>query len=134
MATLKTRSKRPLAKDKDPMNPRITKTYSTITPESAEQGDHADNGWLDEEGHECTPDAIDLEDGKTAVTLAVEYLSNEGVIEASSSSFHPGLWYSTEFQTEDYSTGEQISYSYHLKDFSADDERAVFAAMFPKKV
>ena len=55
---------------------RIRVTYEIITPESAENGDVAESGWLDEEGRDFTPDFED----ETAVGNAISFLRDEGAV------------------------------------------------------
>lgn len=110
-------------------NPRIAITYEIITHESAEQGDAEERGWIDETGVSMKPDKYDTQDGVTAVQKAVRFLQEEGVSEASSSSFHPGVWYTNYEYDEDYSTGDRETRSYHLKNFSEAEERAIFNAV-----
>jgi hypothetical protein len=116
---------------------QIFTTYSTVTEESLAQGDHAENGWYDsgfrfdaadkpETGEPCEPDKFDKEDGITSVDLAVRYLKDKGACQPSGSHFHPGIWYSTEFQTEDYSSGEQVEYNFHLENFTEDEQQEIF--------
>jgi len=104
---------------------KIKITFATITPESAEAGDFEETGWIDEEGVIMTPDADDREEGITAVDNAVNFLQDEGVMHSSSSPHSPGAWYSTDFETEDYSTNEEIEKSYHLYGFTAAEEREI---------
>ena len=106
--------------------PRICTSFSQTTPESSADGESSDHGWIDEEGVEMTPDDIDAEDGLTTVDLAVKFLSNEGAIHASSSHFHPGVWYSTDYHTIDYGTGTDEERCFHLKDFAEAEEQAIW--------
>jgi len=106
--------------------PRICTSFSQTTPESSAQGDASDHGWIDEEGVEMTPDDIDAEDGLTTVDLAVKFLSNEGAIHASSSHFHPGVWYSTDYHTIDYRNGTDEERCFHLTDFAEAEEQAIW--------
>lgn len=108
---------------------RIVSTYSETTPESAEDGDCSDTGWIDEDGESCEPEDED----ETAIDNAVRILRNAGVTEPSSSAFHPGLWYSTEPQVIDYSTGTEREESYHLKGFSEDEEREIYRRMTARR-
>lgn len=80
----------------------ISKTYQTITPESAEDGDFADSGFEFEN---------------------VEYTFRELVgemreyLETSSYPLSNGendFWVSSGFETTDYATGEETSYSLHF--------------------
>jgi len=114
------------------LNPRICVTFSQTTPESSEQGDVSDSGWIDEEGVEMTPDAYDREEGLTAVDLAVKYLWDEGASEPSSSHFHFGVWYSTGYHTINYRTGTDEERCFHLKDFSEAEEQAVWDKLHAK--
>lgn len=114
-------------------NPRITITYEIVTPESAEHGDAEERGWIDEEGVDMTPDQYDLEDGETAASKAVEFLQNEGASEPSSSAFHDGVWYSTPDGNQDYRTGATEYRSFHLNDFTPEDEEAIYAAMTSRR-
>jgi len=110
-------------------SPRITITFARTTPESAENGEYSDSGWIDVEGEDMTPDPWDMEEGLTAVDKAVKFMALEGVSEASSSHFHPGVWWSTESQTIDYATGESEERSYHLKDFTPEEEKEIWDKM-----
>lgn len=77
----------------------IRTTFEVVTPESAEEGDAAERGWVDETGERHT------------VAGAIREL--EGC-EASSSAFHPGIWYTEAEGTTDYETGAVTTRSYHL--------------------
>lgn len=109
--------------------PRILISFSRTTPESAEDGDFSETGWIDEEGVEMTPD-IDYEDDdpykETVASKAIAFLKDEGACYASSSDFYPGVWYTTEYQTLDYHTGEEEEKSYHLKGFTEEEEQAIY--------
>lgn len=110
-------------------HPRIAITYDIVTHESAAEGDTAENGWIDQEGVSMKPDADEAADGVTAVDKAVEMLRDNGATEASSSSFHTGIWYTNNDHDTDYITGAVESRSYHLKGFTPEEERAVYAGM-----
>jgi hypothetical protein len=109
-------------------NPRILVTYSRITPESAEEGDFSENGWIDDEGESMLP----ADDDETVVDRAVEFLLGAFIREASSGSFSPGTWYMTGFDVIDYSTGEEEEKAYHLKDFTDDEEKTIYTALKAK--
>ena len=111
----------------DKGEPRILTTYSVTTPESAEQGDFAESGWIDEVGEPMLPEEYDREEGKTAVDKAVDWLEWKGAGEASASHFHPGVWYSS--QSTSYRTGETTEYNFHLKGFTEQEEEEVFNRM-----
>lgn len=110
--------------------PRIKTTYDVVTPESAEQGDFADQGWIDDDvGHDCFPDSDDMEEGLTSVDLAIRFLTQNGPLEASSSAFHPGVWYTQSDGSVNYCTGAQTRYSFHLHDFTSEAQAEIYAAM-----
>ncbi len=114
----------------------IATSYNTITPESATEGDFDDRGWVDEEGDAIEVDASDIEEqldvgSKAPVTdaivkRAVRWLRDNGAHETSSTAFHPGLWYSQPFEVSDYTTGEERSEDFFLRNFTADEEKRVF--------
>lgn len=103
-------------------------TFSRTTPESAEAGDFSETGYEDE-GISLEPDEYDREEGLTPVDLAVKFLKNEGATQPSSSHFHKGIWYSTDWDVVSYRTGEEEERSFHLKGFSEREEHEVFDAM-----
>lgn len=109
-----------------PRDPRITITFSRTTPESSAEGDFSESGWIDEEGVSMWPDHIDQEEGLSVVDLAVKFLQKEGAVHPSSSDFHPGVWWSTEWSTVDYSTGEDEERNYHLHEFTPEEEREIW--------
>lgn len=100
--------------------PRITTTYSIITPESAENGEFAENGWEDEDGVSMIPDEYDQEEGITVVDKAIEFLEDKGAS-------NQGSWYST--SEEDYTYGSVTEYNYHLVDFTNEEEDAISAQL-----
>lgn len=106
--------------------PRIRTTFSRVTPESAEQGDTSSTGWIDDEGEDMTPDEFDVEDGVTTVDKAVKFLFDAGAYHASSSHFHVGCWYHTEYTCVDYHTAEEEERSYHLDGFTEAQQREIF--------
>jgi len=100
----------------------IRTAYAIITPESAEQGDYAEQGWLDEDGTEYT--------FREAVKL-LRGLYDWGFC-PSSSRFHLGVWYLTYPET-DFCTGAETSKSYFV-DASERFQRRLFAVVTGKKV
>ena len=127
------------------MTKRITITYDVTTPESAEHGDYADTGWIDEEGVDCTPDECDIDEAKDTlwdgrddeptkeeselaalVTNAVKVIQGNGGVEASSSEFHAGVWYTQCDADQDFSNGEDTRHSFHLNDFLPEEEEAIY--------
>jgi hypothetical protein len=77
----------------------VRETYEIITPESAEEGEAEESGWIDEEGTEHTFAEVE------------QMLSGA---EPSSSSFHEGIWYTVYDYSTDFKTGADESRSYHL--------------------
>lgn len=113
---------------------RILESFSQTTPESAEEGDFSETGMVDEEGVSMEPDDDDIEDGLSAVDLAVAHLKYHYVIQASSSAFHPGVWYSTDYETIDFGTATEEQKSHHLKGFTEEEEREIFNEMKAQRV
>jgi hypothetical protein len=112
---------------KAPQNLIVKTTYEIITPESSEAGDAEERGWIDEEGETFE-----------SVEDVVRFLQDNGANEPSSSSFNPGVWY-THYGDYDYSTrqmerGEVENRSYHLYNFTPEQEEEVFNQMTGKKV
>lgn len=105
---------------------RIVSYYEVWTPEDVELGDASERGELDDVQLEL--DEYDKDDGLDWVDVAVAYLADEGVGAASSSQFHPGIWYST-YGDADYGTGDREDRSYHLKGFPEDEEREIYKAL-----
>src|SRR3990167_3172861 len=103
----------------------IRKTFSTVTPESAVDGEDADRGWIDEDGTPITPDEYDVEEhgseSAAAVALAVKLIRDEGGVEASDypRCSHGHTWYTTVDPDRDYRTGAETTYSFHLVGFTA---------------
>jgi hypothetical protein len=110
----------------------IKTTFQTVTPESAADGDFADQGWEDEEGESMMLDEYDIEDGVTVVDKAVEFMKNKGASEPSSSRFNTGVWYSTVDPDRNYQTGEEKYFSFHLKGFTPEEEEKIFNKMTKK--
>lgn len=104
-------------------------TFSTIIPESAKIGDFEETGFYNEDGVVFELDEYDIEDKITIVDKVVTYLKSNGANLPSSSHSHGGVWYSTEYQIDDYSTGEEIQYSYHLCNFTDDEQQQIFDRM-----
>lgn len=130
---------------------RVLTTYSVVTDESAEDGDYAEIGWLenghkspirDEEGEhpenvhrdgfDCEVDSDEAEDGLSAMKRAAAYIQNEGGSEPSSSRFSPGTWYSTESQMDMYS-GDYENKSFHLYGFTEEEEKEVWDLLHSDK-
>ncbi len=92
----------------------IKTTYDIVTPESAEDGDTAENGWIDEDG---APHSV-----QSAIALLVG-------CEPSSSHFYSAAWYTRHAYSEDLRTGAVESRSYHLSGFSDLELRAIWTAV-----
>jgi hypothetical protein len=115
--------------------PLIRISFTRIIRGDSEDSDdyEEEHGWIDEDGVEFEPDEADLEDGmsesESIVAQAIKFLENEGAAHASSSHFHPGVWYTTEYETTDYGTGEEEERSFHLKGFQPEEEAEIFKAI-----
>lgn len=110
--------------------PIIRTTFSKIIPAGEDEYPDTEDGWIDEEGVSMVPE--DYEADETVVSKAVKFLRKEGVTEASSTAFHPGVWYSTEYSVTDYGTGEEEQRSFHLDGFTEEHEREVYNELFPR--
>lgn len=105
--------------------PRITVSFSRWWWwENDEEDPIEEHGWIDEDGEPMVPDKFDREDGLTVVDLAVSYLRRNGADEASSTDFHPGVWYSTYAEMDTDGVNEERHY--HLKGFTPEQEREVY--------
>ena len=107
----------------NPGGQHIAVYYSRTTPESVEAGDFSETG-------EYT--SIDIEPDpeyeETVVDATIEELESK-VIEASSSEFHPGIWYQGEWAVVSYETGEEEANTYHLKGYTQEQEREIYDAL-----
>ena len=104
-------------------------TFATITPESAEQGDAADRGWVDENGFDAELDDIDrLDTDVTVVDKAIDYIEAErfaGSLEPSDSECCPGhTWYTSYGDQE--TSGNYTNHSFHLDGFTDAEELAIY--------
>jgi len=123
-----TRSARPAASEarKPSSTPLVRITFDKVTPGKDEGDDpETESGWIDEEGISMVPEGSD----ETVVSKTVKFLQREGVIEASSTHFHRGVWYSTEYAVADYGTGEEEQRSYHLDGFTLEQEQEIWNEM-----
>jgi hypothetical protein len=120
----------------------IATAYTTITPESAEAGDHADRGWVDQDGDDIEVYADDIAEAHETgsgspvtdaiVNKVIRWLKDHGAYETSSSSFDPGVWYSTSYAVSDYGTGEERQEDFFLRNFSNQEEKRIFEAFKPR--
>lgn len=102
---------------------RIAVYLQTMTPDDVETGD-VPNAEHDED-IDIALDAIDRKEGLTVADLAAKVLKDAGA-RPSSSNFHRGVWYETEWSVTDYSTGEEEQKTFHLKGFSPEEEGLVY--------
>lgn len=102
----------------------ITVYYETWDEDSIDAGETDERGEWDQV--EIEADETDLEDGKPDSVLAAEYLMDHGPVEASSTQWHPGVWYTSIDAEEDYKTGEKTYYSFHLSGFDEGEAREIF--------
>ena len=113
----------------------IATAFTTVTEESSAAGDYASRGWEDEDGEAIEVNAGDIEEAADSgshapvsdaiARKAAQWLWDHGASEASSSAFHRGVWYETEFAM-DYGSGEEKQEEFFLRDFNEDEERRVF--------
>ena len=92
----------------------IRTTYDRWTPSDIEIGDTDDKGWIDEDG-----EVID------SVEHAINWLNEKGQLHASSSQFHPGIWYSTSDEGEGQYDAV-TNYGFHLDGFDDAEQQAVY--------
>jgi hypothetical protein len=117
-------------------NPKIKTTFSTITWHEDGEGDpdayDEEHGYEDEDGQEFELDEFDREEGVQLASVVAAWLRNRGVVEASSSDFHPGIWYSSEGE-QDMRTGANTTRSFHLEGFTPDEEQDIYYLLFPRR-
>ena len=121
---------------------KIATAFTTVTDESAAAGDYASRGWEDEDGDAIDIDENDIEEAFEAdshapvtdafVQKAIAWLRDHGAIEASSSTFHPGVWYETEFAI-DYGSGEEKQKEFFLRNFTVEEQKRVFEEFSNKR-
>lgn len=106
---------------------RILTSFTTITPADEDDGDYGEeHGWVDKSGARIACDSYDLSNGITVAVKAAKWLLDHGALEASSSHFHKGVWYTQSDGSTNYRTGENTQESYHLKGFSEAEEKEIF--------
>lgn len=74
----------------------------------------------------------DDEEG-TVVDLAVEFLDENGASQPSSGAFHRGVWYNPAEPEIDLRSGDATYYSFHLVEFTEEEQREIFDRMSPAK-
>ena len=120
---------------------KITTTFNRTTPESASEGGFSKTGWIDEKGDPIKVDKDDIQEAiddddeqpvtEAIVRAAVKWLRDNYASEYSSDRhFHPGGWYSTTWETLDYSTGEEEERNFHLENFTEAEERLIHKYLF----
>lgn len=110
------------------VNKRITCTYQIVTPESAEDGDYAEQGWENEAGESMVCDDYDIEEGITPVNKAVEYLKKHYANPVGSGNIDH---YET-YPEENYETGAETTYNYFLNGFTTEEEQEIYKKMCEK--
>jgi hypothetical protein len=112
----------------------MSRTITTYLLTYAPWEEHQDEPTLTDtqvETYSCDPDDVDQSDGRTAVDIAADVLRY--VIEASSSGFHPGMWYVVETYVRPY-TGEREEQTYHLDGFTEAEELDIATRVLPAHV
>lgn len=112
--------------------PRIAATFERVTPGPGDSEDDYETGWEDEEGVEVTPEIDEDEDALDYVAPAVRFLRREGASEPSSTNWQPppvAIWYSQVDANQNFRTGVTTRLSFHLRNFTPDEERAIFEQM-----
>jgi len=104
----------------------ITEVEEVVSPESAEQADFDEekSGEVGEVHYEAGEES--------PVDWAIAYLKENGATEHSSSDFDPRGWYSTPDAHKDPQSGDETTYSYHLKGFSPEEIEQIHAKMTGK--
>lgn len=114
------------------MGALIRISYDVVTPESAEQGDYAETGWVNEQGVPCEPDEHDREEGLTRVDLAVQligpFVEPSGGLGRGCDAVHNLrlLWYSDAEGDINYRTGAERRHSYHLDGFTDAEKLEIY--------
>jgi len=95
--------------------------YNSVTPESSENGDVSDEGFLLSFNR-----FHNLED-------AVDRIIIEGAYYFSSSEYDEYGWYSTGYSSVDYKTLTETEHTFHFDETFTSEERLVFYHMFMLK-
>lgn len=85
----------------------VGRTYETVTPESAENGECEDSGWVFEPREMSLREVLD--ELRDCTELSCSHVTPDNAAH---------VWASTEAHVEDYSTAETRSESVHLKGVS----------------
>lgn len=131
---------------------QIFLTYDLVTPESAEQGDTSEHGFMSPGNydHPMDPECVgaafeawkaenvvpcweeETDDDLSPVEHAIRFLRSGGYSEPSSSVFHAGVWYSWADRESDYRSGESRGQSAHLEGFTVAEQREIWIAISGK--
>ena len=80
-------------------------TYDVVTPESAEDGDTVENGFVHANGGRDPIERVsDASDYAMDLRTALRHCQPQ---------WDSGTWFDQESQVEDYATGDAVSYSLH---------------------
>jgi hypothetical protein len=112
----------------------VTSYDSVVTQESSEEGDidhEKSDGPEDGDVREFTEEDVE-EEGGLPKAIA-DYLKRQGASQASSSDFHPGVWYETG-EDQDYKSGDSTTTSFHIKGLTEEQERHVWDELKKMKV
>lgn len=108
---------------------RTIKVYTdTVTEESLQQSDSV---CTDEIGIPVTVDNLDIEEhddseAKAYAYAAVKAIREYGSVEPSySGGWYCGLWYTTIDPDRDYMTGDESWCSFHMDDFTEEEQRLI---------
>src|SRR5271157_306093 len=104
------------------MAPRITTTYDRLSGSGA----RAECGPLDRQGEVIDLDGHDVKSRVSIAEKAAKWLRDHGGTEPSSSRFVLGVWYSWPDYHKDTHSGDEERHSYHLKDFTLAQQRAIY--------
>ena len=103
------------------MKAKFSITYQTVTPESAEQGDYSQHGWImpgywqyplaDDDGqHDDVLEQAKSGEFDLSLSEAVSFAQSLGIYDNSGSS-----WFQSVDPDQDYQTGEDTFYSLHVE-------------------
>lgn len=105
-----------------PCVPAVRVTYEVVTPESAEYGDVAERGWVDDDG---TDWGYDPEDERTLAEQVARYIGSP-VEPSCYPHWVPGTWYTDADGSINYTTGAERRQSYHLGGMTRDEQQDVY--------
>lgn len=95
--------------------------------EPAEEGEEISEPTRGEQDTIDISDITNVVDDDSLAEVTAERIANySGNVEASSTSFHKGVWYTAIDPDIDYTDGSQTTYSFHLDGYTEEEEREVF--------